>query len=162
MINVIKEVERSIGYAPAVNQNGEEVQILEGQPVMLTDDGMYIKPYDGSAGKFPLGFACESNVPFPLQGKPFTAGYGFDYSRINRGGLISFFFGGGMFEISPDGKELPFVDTDTYVVNGPLYVNSNGKLTSNSNNGTNPQVGIVLGFTASGGKVSSLKFKALI
>lgn len=161
MIRIIKEAERSIGFTPAV-VDGNEVQILEGQAVMLTSDGSSIKPFDGTAGASPIGFACESNVAYPLQGHPYTVGAGFDYSRINRGGLISFFFNGGMFELTPDSRGVAYVDTDTYTVNAPIYVNSNGLITSDSNDGNNPKVGIVMGVTTAGGKVTSLKFKSLI
>jgi len=161
MLQVIKEVERSMGYVPATDASGVEYPILEGQPLMLTSDGK-IKPYDGTTGTFPMGLAAESNVQFPLQGKPYTAGYGFDYSRFNRGGLISFFFAGGMFELASDVRGVPFVDTDTYEINKPVYANPDGKITATSNSGANPEIGKVMKFTVASGKVVSLVIKLTI
>jgi hypothetical protein len=162
MIFVIKEAERSIGYNIAIDSStGQAYRLLEGQPVMFAADGK-LKPYDGTPGALPMGLAAESNVMYPIQGDPFTVGVGYDYNRFNRGGLVSFFFNGGMFELTSDPRGTVFVDTDTYVINKPVYVNSNGKITSDSNNGNNPMIGVVVNYVTQSGKVVSLTIKLTI
>jgi hypothetical protein len=98
------------------------VTIVGGQVVVFdTTDTTYstIRNFN-SASELPLGLAIESNILFPSGPNP--VGSGFDYTNYDRGGLVSVFTDGGLFELWDDGRGAPFVSGNTFTVNQYAYV----------------------------------------
>lgn len=121
-----------------------------GQPMLLDSAGSgKIRTYnDGAYAAKPFGLAVESNIMNPIQNTTgLTAGAGYDFTDLNRGGLVSTLWGDYEVEFYDDGRGAPYESGDTYVVNAPVYANSSGKITSVATGGK-PQVGIVVSFDA--------------
>lgn len=153
-LRFVREVNRSLGFA---KKSG--TTITSGQPLMLDTTGASLMPFDGSVTNgVPYGLALEDTVNQPLQGATFTAGQGFDYTNFARGGLYSVMLDGGEAELFDDGRGAPYVTTDTYTVNAPVYANSSGKITSTA--GSNPLVGYCTAVT--GSPVTLLRIKLTI
>lgn len=145
-LRVSKEVNRMPGYTPQASNN-----ILEGHVVELENNELAL--WDGTGE--PVGIAGDSNVMYPLQntGTNPTAGTGYDYPNFNRGGLISVFLNGGVFEVFDDGRGHVVDTAQAYAQGGILYADNTtpGRLTSVV--GTNYRVGRIIGVTGSGATV---------
>jgi len=153
-IRVLKEVDRLEGFPIETGAT-----IIAGQPVKLTSAGK-ILPFDAAAGEAAIGFADVHTQPLPIApvgGGP-TVGLGYDYTDFARGGLVGAYIDGGVFEMYDDGRGAPYVTTDTYVVNKPVYANAAGKVTSVSTD--NFLVGYCMAFT--GAPVTLLKIKSVL
>jgi len=149
-IRIIKEVSRDGGRLPATGAT-----IIAGQPIELVTAST-VRPFTDVSGTYPLGLASDSNVLQPLAGPGgLTVGVGFDYTNFNRGGLIGAFLNGGVFELYDDSTGLPFLPGDVYVLNGPVYANSSGLVTSTST--SNVLIGTVMQVT--GSPVTRLQIK---
>jgi len=145
-IRVRREVNRSEGRLPASGVN-----ILAGQAVMIDGDGKFTNFADAGSTLTPYGLADVSNVTLPLAGSDgVTVGQGYDYTNFARGGLVGAFLNGGEFSLFDDGRGKPFIDTDTYLVNGKVYVVKSGadtgKITSVA---VGPEIGTVVEVTGS-------------
>lgn len=151
-LRIIREVNRSLGFSKKAGTT-----ITSGQPLML-DTASSLKPFDGSVTNgVPYGLALEDTAVPPLQSSnpDQTAGQGFDYTNFARGGLYSVMLDGGEAELFDDGRGAPYVTSDTYVLNGPVYANSSGLITSTA--GSNPLIGHVTAVT--GSPVTLLRIK---
>lgn len=125
-VRVIRENNRSEGKLPKTG-----VTIIAGQPLIF-DTASTVKPYDDVAGAaLVYGIAAESSAPLPIAPPSgMTAGEGFDYTNFARGGLVSCFITGSELELYDDGHGLPYVATDTYALNAPVYANALGMVSA--------------------------------
>lgn len=149
-LRIIREVNRSLGYSLASGTT-----ITSGQPLMLAS-ATSVKPFDNSVtNSAPMGLALEDTQVPPLQGTSGTAGQGYDYTNFARGGLYSMLEDGGEVELFDDGRGAPFVTSDTYTLNAPVYANSSGLITATAS--SNPKIGYVT--SATGSPVTLLRIK---
>jgi len=158
-IKQLKEVNRHPGLAvdPTFLLSGN---IIGGQPVVLASAST-LKPYAGTG--VPFGLAIESTEQLSA-GTGNNAGSGYDYTGYARGGKVSAFMDGGIFEITNDGRGYAYVSGDTYTLNAKVYVNNSGLITSDAGNSTagyNPEVGIVMAVEGAA-PVTKLTIKATI
>ena len=155
-MDIIKEVNRLAGFAVAAG-----VDIISGQPVVLTDPNT-IRPYNGVAGTMPLGFALDDTKVFVLADVPTIKAQSSTvrvlqdqpsgdltpqslfFSEINRGGKVSVATDGGVFGLYDDGRGAPYVTTDVFVLNGPVYASPAGLVTVDPLAGANPMVGVCI------------------
>lgn len=154
-LRIIREVNRSLGFS---KKSG--TTIISGQPLIL-DTASSLKPMDTEGTTFSAyGLALEDTVMPSLQAgnADQTAGQGYDYTNFARGGLYSVILDGGEVELYDDGRGAPFVTTDLYQLNAPVYANSSGLLTAVSTNGA--LVGHVTSVT--GSPVTLLRVKLAI
>lgn len=155
-LRIIREVSRSLGFS---KKSG--TTIISGQPLIL-DSATSLKPMDSEGATFSAyGLALEDSVVPPLQNMSApdqTAGQGFDYTNFARGGLYSVLLDGGEVELFDDGRGAPYVTTDLYQLNAPVYANSSGLITALTSNGT--VVGHVTSVT--GSPVTLLRIKLAI
>jgi len=144
-IKILKEVNRMPGYLP---KSGES--ILPGNVLML--DGDTVKKFDGTADRYPLGFALDSNVRFSsADSEGRTAGYGYDYTNYARGGLIGVILGAGsVIELFDDTRGHPVVTADIFNQNAKVYSDNAGKITASDGGGANPEIGSVISVSGSG------------
>jgi hypothetical protein len=158
-MDIMKEVNRLSGFAVAPG-----VDIISGQPVKLVDANT-ITLYDGTGEV--LGLALDDTKVFVLADVPTIKAQtstvrvlqdrpsgdltpqSLFFSEINRGGKVAVAIDGGVFGIYDDGRGSPYLN-DGYTTNGPVYANNSGKLTSLSNAGANPKVGVCLSLGADG------------
>lgn len=125
-VRIIREVNRSEGRKPVTGST-----IIAGE-VLLLAANLETKPYDdGTFVAVPYGVAAEDTTQLPIApANGLTAGQGFDYTNFNRGGLVGAFVNGSELELFDDGHGLPYVATDTYALNAPVYTNASGKVTT--------------------------------
>jgi len=147
-IKVDKEVNRLPGLLP---KSG--IDIVAGYLVML--DGDTLKPFDGTAGLFPLGLAADTTKQFPIapaDGQ--VVGTGYNYTDFARGGLVGVFLNGGVFTLFDDGRGHPVDTTQVYAQNKPVFgmVDGSGRITSDGSGGK-PRVGSIYNVTGSGAAI---------
>ncbi len=142
MLNIVKEVNRSVSY-PIASGN-----IVGGNILQLNASGQLLPWVHTNTSGQPFGFALESNIFFPLQpANGEVAGQGFDYTNFNRGGLESVINNGGDFVLYNDGRGYPYDrGSVTYAINAPVYASAtnDGNITSATTSGV--IVGYVVSF----------------
>jgi hypothetical protein len=163
-IDIIKDVNRLAGFAVEAGKD-----IISGQPVVLANSNT-VTPYAGTGQV--LGLALDDTLPFvladvqttkaqsgtarPIYDKPSgdLTPQSLFFSEINRGGKVSVAVDGGVFGLLNDGRGSPFVaDDDGFAINGLIYANDDGLITSDSDTDANPQVGVCLKTPADDGKL---------
>lgn len=110
---------------------GASVTIVGGTPVRVVDATTIIPMDSASYQVMCLGLASDSAVQFPAGGSTTTgyqAGYGYDYTNYDRGGLVGVFINGGVFELYDDGRGHPCDVTETWAVNQPVFASDRGIL----------------------------------
>lgn len=158
-MDIRKEVNRLSGFAVEAGKD-----IISGQPVVLVDANT-ITPYAGAGNV--LGLALDDTKVFVLADVPTVKAQtstvrvlqdrpsgdltpqSLFFSEINRGGKVAVAIDGGIFGIYDDGRGSPFL-SDGFAVNGGVYAEPTGHLTSLPNAGANPQVGVCLALGADG------------
>lgn len=154
-LRIVREVNRSLGFSKASG-----VTILSGQPLQLASASS-LQPFNNAVtNSKPYGLALEDSALLPLQAAnpDQTAGQGFDYTNFARGGLYSVLLDGGEVQLFDDGRGAPYVTTDSYFLNAPVYANSSGLITATA--GSNPLIGFVTAVT--GSPVTQLQIKIVI
>lgn len=141
-LRIVREVNRSLGFSLHSGAT-----ILQGQPLMLADAGASLQPFNNSVtNSAPYGLALEDSTMPPIQpANGLTAGQGYDYTNFARGGNYSVLCDGGEVQLFDDGRGAPFVTTDSYFLNAPVYANSSGLITATA--ASNPLVGYVSAVT---------------
>ena len=145
-IKIIKEVSRDEGRLPATGAS-----ILGGSPLELNASNEVLLYTGGS--NYPWGLAADSNVTQPLQGAGgLTVGAGFDYTNFNRGGLISVFMNGGVFELYNDGTGNPFATAPVaaYAVNEAVYATGAGIVSTDATEAPEGFLGTVVAISNAG------------
>ena len=152
-LRIIKEVNRTEGLLP---KTGE--LIIQGHALVL-DTATTVKLADDVLDEI-LGLAAEDVVQNPIApASGQTVGEGNDYTDFARGGKVSAFTNGGIFELFDDGRGAPYIPGDTYVLNRPVYVEVvNGLITSTA--GSNQEIGSVVDFE--GSPVTRLRIKLTV
>ena len=153
-LRIIKEVNRTEGLKPATSQD-----IIQGHPLVLAT-ATTVKLVDDVLDKV-LGLAAEDVVQNPIaptSGK--TVGQGFDYTDFARGGLVSAFINGGIFELFDDGRGAPYTTGDTYVLNRPVFVSESTGLITSDGTGNRQEIGSVVDFE--GSPVTRLRIKLTV
>ena len=119
-IKIKKETNRLKGFNVASG-----VTLVAGMVVTkdATDStGETIKLSDGTTANYPLGLSLETNVVFSDGAKYYD-----DYAK---GGKVGSTWGPAIVELYDDGRGSPYVTTDTYNINDPVYCDGNGRITS--------------------------------
>jgi hypothetical protein len=160
-IRILREVSRDSGRLP--QSNGTSSAILAGNVLELANNGLNVQLSTSTGSTYSWGLAADSNVQQPLQGAGgLTVGVGYDYTNFDRGGLISVFQNGGSFELYNDLGEIaplqgnPFVYTDSFVSNAPVYAQVNTGLVTSVSGGNSPQIGTTIQVTNAGNATEML------
>ena len=185
MMQVLRDgVNRSQGQQVHTTAAGVTDNIYEGLPVFEVQDS------SGTIGNYQqvnadvaftgtvlvAGLALEGNVKQVPAGNNPGAGYGGqsgDYTRYNRGGLVSYMGTGALLQLSDGGEISPaggdgsdsastnsvtlnshpvnYSSGVSYILNQPLFVAANGKISnSTAAASTGIKVGVVKGVSGSG------------
>ena len=153
-LRIIKEVNRTEGLLPAASQD-----IIQGHPLVLATAST-VKLVDDVLDKV-LGLAAEDVVQNPIaptSGQ--VVGEGFDYTDFARGGKVSAFTNGGIFELFDDGRGAPYEINDTYVLNRPVFASQSNGLITSVGTGSRQEIGSVVDFE--GSPVTRLRIKLTV